>query len=448
MALRKEIILAFFEDPVFCRDLACAVTPGTVILTASTAQQALELISSGSSSLLILTHSLLNSGGFDFLRSVRSFNPDLPIIPLLDHTKKGEVLDLVHFGVFDILEKPVTRAAIRSVLDRIDPLLVAQPEPDDGNDETGGRFPLKNRLVFWMPWLRKRPGADIKEIASNSSSLRHSGSGLVSQPVSEEPVAAGTSLHVHLLGHLQVSLGGRQVTQWPGHKAKLLFTYLCSHHTRRVSRDLLMEKFWPCSSADSARNSLNVAIHSLRRWFGESLGKSEVICYEDECYYFHPGLKIFLDTEEFNRLWRQGQMIEREKGYAEALPAYEAAAELYHGDFLEEYPYEAWTELDRDNLREIYLLILDRISNHYALDGKPEVAITLCEQILVKDNCREDVYRRMMKCYERIGQRDRAVKIYRKCSQILREELGVEPCRETREFYEKMCSSQRKISNI
>jgi len=50
----------------------------------------------------------------------------------------------------------------------------------------------------------------------------------------------------------------------------------------------------------------------------------------------------------------------------------------------------------------------------------------------------------MMKCYVRIGQRDRAVKIYRKCNQILREELGVEPCQETQEFYEKICSSQRK----
>ncbi len=442
--MRKEIILAVDEDPAFGRDLMDAVTPETMIMTANTAQQALELISAGSCSLLILTHSLFSSSGFAFLRSVRSIDPELPIIPLLDHASKGQVLDLVHFGVFDILEKPVTRVAIRSVLGRIDPLLAAQPEPGESNGEAVRPFAVKSRLAVWMPWLRKRCGLYKKENDNNASILSLSLPGMVCQPAPESPRAAGTSLRVNLLGHLQVSLGGVRVTQWPGHKAKLLFTYLCFHHTRRISRDLLMEKFWPCSSSDSARNSLNVSIHSLRRWFGESLGKSEVICYEDECYYFHPRLEIILDTEEFYRLWRQGQMIEREKGYAEALPTYEAAAKLYHGDFLEEYPYETWTELDRDNLREIYLLILDRISNHYALDGKPEVAITLCEEILGKDNCREDVYRRMMKCYVRIGQRDRAVKIYRKCNQILREELGVEPCQETQEFYEKICSSQRK----
>jgi len=102
--MRKEIILAVDEDPAFGRDLMDAVTPETMILTANTAQQALELISAGSCSLLILTHSLFSSSGFAFLRSVRSIDPELPIIPLLDHASKGQVLDLVHFGVFDILK--------------------------------------------------------------------------------------------------------------------------------------------------------------------------------------------------------------------------------------------------------------------------------------------------------------------------------------------------------
>ncbi len=148
--------------------------------------------------------------------------------------------------------------------------------------------------------------------------------------------------------------------------------------------------------------------------------------------------------EEFLHFWKSGQNKERAEGLATALVNYELAASLYKGDFLEEDIYESWPALQRENLKEIYLVILDKLSRFYALDGKPQTAIDLCEAILEKDNCREDIYRRLMHCYYKIGQRDKAIKQYRRCVEILSKELEIEPTPTTIELYKKIKNGQIK----
>jgi DNA-binding SARP family transcriptional activator len=199
-----------------------------------------------------------------------------------------------------------------------------------------------------------------------------------------------------------------------------------------------MDKFWPSSSPDSARNCLNVALYGLRQLFHKIDLIHDYIVFKDECYFINPEVEIWLDVEEFLKYWRMARSIEREKGIEASIGEYEFAASLYKGDFMEEDLYESWPSLERENLKEIYLVVLDRLSRHYSLDGKTETAIDLCELTLGKDNCREDVHRRLMECYYRTGQRDKALKQFRKCAEILREELEVEPTRKTRELYEQM----------
>ncbi len=203
-----------------------------------------------------------------------------------------------------------------------------------------------------------------------------------------------------------------------------------------------MDKFWPYASPDSARNCLNVTLHTIRKWLQQSPGSQEFICFKDEYYFFHSDLSIQIDTEEFVSLWRQAQEIERKEGEGLALPVYEAATALYRGDFLEDHPYESWTELERENYREIYLGILDKVSRLYSLDGKPERAIDLCQTILEKDEACEDIHRRIMRCYYRLGQRDKAMKQYFKCIRALKNALDTLPSSETEQLFTRIKNNE------
>ena len=112
------------------------------------------------------------------------------------------------------------------------------------------------------------------------------------------------------------------------------------------------------------------------------------------------------------------------------------------GEFLEDEIYGSWSSLDRENLKEIYLVILDKISEFYMANHKYLEAIRLCETILEKDNCREDIYRRLMVSYFHVGQRSNALKLFHKCTKVLKYELEVKPTASTIELYRKIKESQ------
>lgn len=252
------------------------------------------------------------------------------------------------------------------------------------------------------------------------------------------PNNSKASIQGYFFGQAHVVLNNRTITHWPSRKGREIFAYLLLHHKRRISRDMLMDKFWANAEPDSARNCLNVALHGIRQLLSEIDQARDYILFKDECYFFNSKIEIWLDVEEFLGQWRLGQSIEQEDGRQEAISHYEMAAGLYKGDFMEMDLYGYWQSSERENLKEIYLVILDRLSHFYNNNGRVAIAIDLCNKILQKDNCREDIHRRLMRCYYSVGLRDKGLKQFHKCRSILREELEVEPTQETIALYEKM----------
>lgn len=187
-----------------------------------------------------------------------------------------------------------------------------------------------------------------------------------------------------------------------------------------------MDAFWPDAAPASARNSLNVALHNLRRCF-KAIGDVPVVLFRDGGYSLNPALAVWLDVEAFTRHAEQGERREREGNPDAALHEYEAAAAAYGGDFLADTSYEEWTTLPRERLRLRYLDVLDRLSAIHMNRGALGASIALCQLILARDPCREDIHRRVMCCYARQHQYPSAVRQYQICVEVLNRELGVAP---------------------
>ena len=187
-----------------------------------------------------------------------------------------------------------------------------------------------------------------------------------------------------------------------------------------------MEVFWPESSPKASRNSLNVAIHGLRCVLKKALDVP-VIVYSDGTYRLHPDVRLWLDIEEFDKLVERGRLHEDVGETDQATAAYEFATGLYRGEFLADDPYDDWAALIRERLRLAYLDTLGRLSNLHFNAGRYAQSAHLCRRIIEQDPCREDAYRRLMRCYSRQGQPHLALIQYRVCVRALESELGVEP---------------------
>jgi DNA-binding SARP family transcriptional activator len=253
------------------------------------------------------------------------------------------------------------------------------------------------------------------------ATLRRAAPGRVSHVVH-----AQAEVSVHLLGPMSVLIDDVPVEEWSSARTRSLFGYLLTHRQPWPSREVLMEVFWPESSPKASRNSLNVAIHGLRCLLKKAKDVP-VIVYSDGTYRLHPDVRLWLDIEEFDKLVERGRLHEDVGETDQATAAYEFATGLYRGEFLADDPYDDWAALIRERLRLAYLDTLGRLSNLHFNAGRYASSGHLCRRIIEEDPCREDAYRRLMRCYSRQGQPHLALIQYRACVGALRSELGVEP---------------------
>jgi DNA-binding SARP family transcriptional activator len=242
-------------------------------------------------------------------------------------------------------------------------------------------------------------------------------------------------LNVRFFGRFELIFRGKKMKPLPGKKVTSLFAYLLYHHSKPIHREKLMAQFWGDNTPSSARNSLNVAIHTIRKHFHKICPHQEIILYHRETYVLNPELDILTDIDQFIHYWQWGREIEARQGLNSAMGAYNKAVALYRGDLLEDMLYEEWCESERDSAMEIYLLTLDRMSSFFLNECSYTATINLCKKILEKDDCLEDGHRRLIVCYDRLGMRDKAIRQYHKCARILKNELSVEPSDETKKIF-------------
>jgi DNA-binding SARP family transcriptional activator len=253
---------------------------------------------------------------------------------------------------------------------------------------------------------------------------------------------AAPELAVHLLGSLHAAVDDVAVEDWPSARCRSLFGYLLTHREPWPQREVLMEVFWPGSAPEASRNSLNVAIHALRRTL-RAMTDVPVIVYADGTYRISRELRLWLDVDEFGRCVDSGRRLEDAGEIGQATRDYEFAGGLYRGDFLADDPYEDWAALTRERLRLAYLDALGRLSNLYFNAGHYTACASLCQRIIERDPCREDAHRRLMRCYSRQGQAHLALMQYRMCARALADELGVETDPATAELHEHIRRHER-----
>jgi DNA-binding SARP family transcriptional activator len=264
--------------------------------------------------------------------------------------------------------------------------------------------------------------------------------GLVAPPLELEPPVrepAGHLLSVHLLGQLKVRLDDVAVDHWLTGRGRSLFKYLVTHRDPWPRRELLMDAFWPEAAPAAARNSLNVAIHSLRRAFRDSAGVQPVVL-EDGTYRLGPGLRLWLDVDEFEQRVAAARRLEAAGDPAGAAADYERALALYQGDFLADDPYEDWPVTTREYLLLAYLDVLDRLSGLYFGQHQYGACVALCRLLVARDLCREDGHRRLMRCFTRQGQPHLALRQYQACADALARDLGVDPDPATAELAQRI----------
>jgi len=252
-------------------------------------------------------------------------------------------------------------------------------------------------------------------------------------------------LVIQTLGAFRVWRAGEEIQRaaWGREKALHLLQFLICHRDNPVHREQILEALWPERAPAQAAVGLRVALNALRSALEpgqKSATKTSLICREGEMLRLNRDAGIEIDSDQFVQLLQKARWAERED-ISQATMLYEAALQLYHGDFLIEVPYADWAAEEREQRRMQYLVTAERLARLAMMQGEHERAIEWANILLRKDPTWEAAYALLMECHWQHGNRALAVRIYDRCRKRLAEILGVEPSPDTTALYEKIIRS-------
>ncbi len=245
-----------------------------------------------------------------------------------------------------------------------------------------------------------------------------------------------STLRIRLLGGLAIAVDDAPLSNFLSAKAPALLAYLAV--TRRAhSRDTLAALLWGDLPDVDAKNNLRQVLANLKKTL-------------------EPFLEIQRDTVELKRaqaaadVWEfeklEPSLVESDSSALtpEQIAARQALAALYQGEFLAGFyvrdapEFEEWVVTQRARWHDLAVSAYENLTHAFAARGAYANAMQYARHLLTLDPWREEAHRHLMLLYARTGQRSAALAQYETCRRVLRDEMGVEPSAETKNWYERI----------
>jgi DNA-binding SARP family transcriptional activator len=254
-------------------------------------------------------------------------------------------------------------------------------------------------------------------------------------------------LELRLFGAGQARYADRPLAGFPNQQCYLLLCYLLMGRHRPHCREQLGAVFWGDYPTDVSRKHLSQALWRLRQAL-QSIGLSadEYLLISRDNISFVDSSPYWLDVEHFETAIARYQDHSGQDLTPDAAAQLGEAVDLYVGDLLEGV-YEDWCLSERERLSLLRLKALRKLMLFHECNGTYERGLVCGERILAYDNTRERVHQQMMRLYWLLGDRIAALAQYKRCVQILREELGIPPMQETDLLYQQMVDNQFRPGN-
>jgi DNA-binding SARP family transcriptional activator len=183
----------------------------------------------------------------------------------------------------------------------------------------------------------------------------------------------------------------------------------------------IADRLWPDVEGDAALVNVDTNVHRLRKLFKQDpllVGEGRVGINSERCW---------VDAWALERL----DLITSDSAPDSLMRNAVAALRLYVGHFLDIDAEQAWAVAYRDKLRSGLIRLVSVAGKCMEEAGKFAEAIELYEQAIKLDNIAEPIYRQWMACLRARGEMAEALKVYRRCKEMLSIVLGVQPSAET-----------------
>lgn len=230
----------------------------------------------------------------------------------------------------------------------------------------------------------------------------------------------GAWVKFQILGPLQVTCDGRMVDVVTARKLRLMLAVLLSRAGTPVSVDLLVAALWGDDPPISARRTIHVYVHRLRR----TLGADRVVA-EAAGYALLAGDEF--DAATFRALAAAGNESLLAGNVQQAARELRMALDLWRGPVLPEFDDCEIVAEEARRLEQQRLSVYEQWAQaELDMGGHADIATELTDLVQAHPY-RESLRASLMLALYRTGRQAEALELFRETRALMDEQLGVEP---------------------
>ena len=244
---------------------------------------------------------------------------------------------------------------------------------------------------------------------------------------------------IFLLGNPQVYVNKENINDKLSSKALALLLYLAANRGKKFSRDKLAEMFWGESGYESSSYNLRYNLWALKKVIDDNSNSEKLIISDKNSISINPNVDCYIDIDEYTDF----DFNIENTGIDKLI----FLKNLYRGNFLESFiikkcfDFNDWIFFEREKYQRIYFKVLDNLLNRYSKNEDFQNSIELLNEMIKINPLNEDLYEQLIRNYLKIGDRNRAMHVYKKCISTLREELNISPKESFKLLYNEICDN-------
>ena len=243
---------------------------------------------------------------------------------------------------------------------------------------------------------------------------------------------------IYLTGSIAIEHGEHLIRerQFPGRQGRIAFVFLAVNRHRSIHRDELLGAIWPDDAPAQTDSGLDAILSKLRGTL-KSAGFAPAdagVTVNSKTIALHLPGDAWIDLEAAaNALDEAEGALRRNDGVA-AWSMANVAVVISKRPFLADVE-APWIESHRSALRTMQMRALQCLANVSANNSEPLLAVQHALEMIELEPFRETAYQLLMKMHAAAGDRAEALRVFAKCRELLRDELGVSPSPQTEAVY-------------
>ncbi|MCB0209092.1 MAG: AAA family ATPase [Anaerolineae bacterium] len=246
-------------------------------------------------------------------------------------------------------------------------------------------------------------------------------------------------LKLSFLGTPQVILPDGEAARFAVDNALLLLAYLALNPHKAYRREELAALFYTDSTDKQASQNLRQTLKRLRQTINDNDEPRTYLLGTIQTLQFNAAGNVWLDVSEFKALVTATQQHRHRRLEAcrDCMAQLAQAVALYRGDLLEgigrrdDSPLVDWLETTRHTLQRMAVNALHALARHYLARRQFAETEQATTRLLHIDALDEEALRLQLHTLVQRGERNQALKRYRRFRDKLQAELDLEPMPET-----------------